>query len=447
MNRTIFAVATAPGRSAVAVVRISGPGAANALTALAGPAPAPRRAVRRRLVGPDGDVIDEALVLWFPSPHSYTGEDVAELQVHGGPAVIERVIGALASLGVRPAEPGEFTRRAFEAGRLDLDQAEAVADLIDAETEAQARQALAQLEGALGQRYAAWRGLLTEALAQLEAAVDFPDEDVPADVGARAAAPVGRLVSEITAAIADSRRGERVRQGYRIALVGAPNAGKSRLFNALLRRDAAIVTASPGTTRDVIEAPLVLGGYKALLADMAGLRDTAEAIEEEGVRRATAWAGDAALRLWVIDGSASDGAWREAERLLARGDILVVNKSDLRAGSDAGAAIQEASCLGLASVACSAATKDGLSALEAALAARVVEDLSGADFPAVTRERHAGLLSEALAHLQRGAEALRAPELAAEDLRLAGRALERITGRIGAEDVLDVVFASFCIGK
>src|SRR5215469_817073 len=306
MRETIFAPATAPGRAAVAVVRISGPSARKALRALAGRTPPPRRASFRRLRAPDGAPLDAALILWFPGPNSYTGEDVAELHLHGGPAVVGEVAQALTALGLRLAEPGEFTRRAFEAGRLDLDQAKAVADLIDAETEAQARQALDQLAGALGRRYATWRGALAEALAYLEAAVDFPDEEPPADVAGRARPAIGRLVADLEAALGDARRGERVREGYRIALVGAPNAGKSQLLNALLAREAAIVTATPGTTRDVIEVPLVLAGYKALVADMAGLRTASEAIEAEGVRRARDWAEAADLRLWVADGAASD---------------------------------------------------------------------------------------------------------------------------------------------
>ena len=447
MTDTIFAPATAAGRAAVAVVRISGPDAGRALRALGGRLPSPRRASFRRLRGADGARLDEALVLWFPAPGSYTGEDVAELQLHGGPAVVGQVTRALSALGLRLAEPGEFTRRAFEAGRLDLDQAEAVADLIDAETEAQARQALEQLEGALGRRYAGWRGALAEALAYLEAAVDFPDEELPTDVASRAAPVIQGLTSELAAALGDASRGERVREGYRIALVGGPNAGKSRLLNALLAREAAIVTPTPGTTRDVIEAPLVLAGYKALVADMAGLRRASEAIEAEGVRRARAWAEGADLRLWVVDASAGDGAWREATGAIAAGDFLVLNKGDLPAGCDAARAAAVAQRAGLATLGLSALTGDGLEALKAKLAERIVADLAGADFPAVTRERHERLLSEALAHLRRAGAALGTPELAAEDLRLAARALERITGRLSADDILDVIFSSFCIGK
>ena len=447
MNDTIFAPATAAGRAALAVVRISGPDAARALRALAGRLPRARRASFRRLCGAEGERLDEALVLWFPAPRSYTGEDVAELQLHGGPAVVGQVTVALGALGLRLAEPGEFTRRAFEAGRLDLDQAEAVADLIDAESQAQATQALDQLAGALGARYAAWRGALAEALAYLEAAVDFPDEEVPADVAARATPAIERLTVELAAALGDARRGERVREGYRIALVGAPNAGKSQLLNALIAREAAIVTPTPGTTRDVIEVPLVLAGYKALVADMAGLRSASEAIEAEGVRRARAWAGDADLRLWVADGAASDGAWREALGAVAAGDLVVLNKSDLPAGCDAARVAAAANDAGLACVSLSALTGEGVATLKAKLAERIVADLAGSDFPAVTRARHGRLLAEALDHLRRAQAGLDTPELAAEDLRLAARALERITGRIGADDILGVIFASFCIGK
>lgn len=447
MRDTIFAPATAAGRAAVAVMRISGPDAGKALRALAGRLPAPRRASFRALRDADGVKLDDGLVLWFPAPASYTGEDVAELQLHGGPAVVGQVTRALIALGLRLAEPGEFTRRAFEAGRLDLDQAEAVADLIDAETQAQARQALDQLAGALGARYATWRRALAEALAYLEAAVDFPDEEVPADVAARARSAIERLAGELAAALGDARRGERVREGYRIALVGAPNAGKSALLNALLAREAAIVTPTPGTTRDVIEAPLVLAGYKAIVADMAGLRHADEAIEAEGVRRARAWAEAADLRLWVVDAAASDGAWREGEAVITTGDLLVLSKADLPAGCDGAQAKGAAERAGLPALRLSAITGEGVGALKAKLGERIVADLAGVDFPAVTRERHARLLDEALDHLQRAGVALATPELAAEDLRLAARALERVTGRIGAEDVLDVIFASFCIGK
>jgi tRNA modification GTPase len=442
MTDTIFAPATAPGRAALAVVRISGPATGDLLAALAGSRPAPRRASLRRLTDSAGAMIDEAVVLWFPGPASYTGEDCAELQLHGGQAVVEAALEALAQRGARLAEPGEFTRRAFQNGRLDLAQAEAVADLVDAETAAQARQALDQLGGGLSRRYDTWRALLVESLAVLEAAVDFPDEDLPEDVAARARPHLADLLAQLNAALADADRGRRVREGFRIALIGAPNAGKSSLLNALTGRDAAIVTATPGTTRDVIEIPLVLAGYKTLLADTAGVRDTVEAIEAEGVRRARAWAEGADLRLWVVDAAASDGHWREAAGLARPGDLLVLNKADLPQGADAAAARDA----GLEALAVSANSPADVAGLRSRLAARVVAALSGAEFPAATRLRHAESLREAADRLAR-ALAQPEPELAAEDVRLAARALERISGRVDPEAVLDKVFASFCIGK
>ncbi|MFZ4604779.1 MAG: tRNA uridine-5-carboxymethylaminomethyl(34) synthesis GTPase MnmE [Caulobacter sp.] len=443
MTDTIFALATAPGRAALAVVRLSGPEAGAALTALAGKLPAPRRASLRKLRDAAGGPIDEALALWLPGPASYTGEDSAELHLHGGQAVVEAVVDALAAVGLRLAEPGEFTRRAFQNGRLDLAQAEAVADLIDAETTAQARQALDQLGGGLSRRYDGWRDLLIESLAVLEAAVDFPDEDLPEDVAARARPPLRTLLGELQAALSDADRGRRVREGFRIALIGAPNAGKSSLLNALAGRDAAIVTATAGTTRDVIEIPLVVAGYKVLLADTAGVRDTAEAIEAEGVRRARAWAEDADLRLWVVDQSASDGDWREAADLARAGDLLVLNKSDLARGGDELAA---SASTDIERLPLSVISEVDVDALRAWLQTRIVSALSGAEFPAATRLRHAESLTEAAERVRR-ALAQAEPELAAEDVRLAARALERVSGRVDPETVLDRVFSSFCIGK
>ena len=445
MRDTIFALATAPGRGAIAVIRLSGPQTAAAVSALAGRLPRAREAGLRKLKDPaTGGVIDEALTLWFPRPRSFTGEDQAELHLHGGPAVVEAVAEALSGLGVRPAEPGEFTRRAFENGRLELSQAEAIADLVDAETAAQRRQAVDQLGGALVRRYESWRAALLDALAWLEAGIDFPDEDLPEAVAERAREPLERLQVDLSAALGDLR-GERVRDGYRIALVGAPNAGKSSLINALLERDAAIVTATAGTTRDVIEAHLDLGGYRVLLADMAGVRDTDDAIEAEGVRRARAWAEAAALRLWVVDGSASAGAWREAVDLIRPDDLLVLSKADRPEGSDARAARSR----GVQAVSTSTTAPGGLEVLRSTLATHVQAALAGADFPATTRLRHRALLSEALDHLQRALAHLGAggAELVAEDVRLAARALERLSGRIDAEAVLDRVFGAFCIGK
>ena len=445
MSDTIFAPATAPGRAALAVVRISGPGAGAALRALAGRLPSPRRATLRTLKGADGAAIDEGLVLWFAAPASYTGEDAAELCLHGGPAVVEAVIEALAALGLRLAEPGEFTRRAFQNGKLDLAQAEAVADLIDAETKAQAGQALAQLGGGLSRRYETWRETLIEALAVLEAAVDFPDEDLPADVASRARPGLEQLLAELDGALMDEARGRRVREGFRVALIGAPNAGKSSLLNALAGRDAAIVTPTPGTTRDVIEVPMVVAGYRVLLADTAGVREAAESIEAEGVRRARAWAADADLRLWVVDGSEGVGAWRHALDLIRPGDFCLINKTDLPGGRDADEAAAEAEAGGLRVL--SLSTPSGVAPLGEALTEAVVGALSASEFPAATHLRHAERLREARHRVLSALANAEEVELAAEDVRLAARALARVTGRIDPEDVLDRVFASFCIGK
>jgi tRNA modification GTPase len=428
-------------------VRLSGEGVDAIVAGMVGDRPAPRRASLRTLSSLAGVKLDDALVLRFPGPDSYTGEDCAELHLHGGRAVVEAVLGDLAARGARPAEPGEFTRRAFQNGKLDLSQAEAVADLVDAETEAQRTQALDQLGGALARKYEAWRTELVEALAFLEAAIDFPDEDLPEAVAQRARPRVERLLDQLEGALADAARGERVRDGWRIAIIGAPNAGKSSLFNALVRREAAIVTDTPGTTRDVIEATLTLDGYRVLLADTAGVRETGDAIEAEGVRRARSWAEGAGLRLWVIDASASDGSWREAQDLVRPGDIAILNKADRPAGADRNPAEAGLSHIGLERLDLSATADGGVDALDARLHAKTVEALAGADFPAVTRERHRLRLDEAHTHLARALSVMGQAELAAEDLRLAARALGRVAGRVDAEDILDVVFASFCIGK
>jgi tRNA modification GTPase len=447
MNDTIYAPATGAGRAAVAVVRVSGPRAADVVRALAGDLPRPRRAALRSL-SRAAVALDDALVLWFEGPASYTGEDAAEFHVHGGRAVVEALLETLAAEGLRLAEPGEFTRRAFENGKLDLTQAEGVADLIDAETEAQRRQALGQLGGALSQRYEAWRGLLVQALAMLEAAVDFPDEELPEDVAARARPGLEALEAEIGLALQDASRGRRVRDGFRIALVGAPNAGKSTLLNALVERDAAIVTSTPGTTRDIIEVPLTLGGYRTLLADTAGLRTTEDAIEAEGVRRAKAWAAKADLRLWVIDAAMFHVKQADEKAVVQPGDWVVVNKIDLVDSFRLAELREQLSNQGLTVIELAARKPGGAEQARAALTSHVVEALSGSEFPAATRIRHSDSLNEARTYLQRALSDVGLEvELAAEDVRLAARALSRITGRIDPEDVLDRVFSSFCIGK
>ncbi|MDB5500009.1 MAG: thdF, partial [Phenylobacterium sp.] len=396
--------------------------------------PAARRASLRRLKDADGQAIDEALVLWLPGPGSYTGEDSAEFHVHGGPAVVGALVGALSAQGLRLAEPGEFTRRAFEHGKLDLAQAEGVADLVDAETEQQRAQALAQLGGRLSGVQARWRDGLIRASAMLEAAVDFPDEEVPADVAKRARPILEILADELEAAAADVARGERVREGFRIALLGAPNAGKSTLLNALAKRDAAIVSALPGTTRDIIEVPMVLGGYKVIIADTAGLRRTEDEIEAEGVRRAEAWAESAGLRVWLVD--AYGDPEPEVPASLRRGDIVLLTKRDLGEGLE-----------GLPGEPFTAKSPNDVAWLQRSLTETVVEALAGAEPPAATRLRHKELLTEAAERLRHALSQDEALELAAEDVRLAARALDRITGRIDPEQVLGRIFSTFCIGK
>jgi len=434
MTDTIFAPATAAGRAAVAVVRLSGPATAQAVRALAGRLPAARRASLRRLRDAEGQAIDQALVLWLPAPGSYTGEDSAEFHIHGGPAVVSALVEALSAVGLRLAEPGEFTRRAFEHGKLDLAQAEGVADLVDAETEAQRRQALAQLGGRLSQVQARWRDGLIRAAALLEAAVDFPEEEVPADVAARARPILEILADELEAAAADVDRGEQIREGFRIALLGAPNAGKSTLLNALAKREAAIVSPTPGTTRDIIEVPMVLGGYKVILADTAGLRRSEDEIEAEGVRRAEAWAERAGLRVWLVDGYGDPHP--EAPASLRKGDIVLLTKRDLGEGLE-----------GLPGEPFTAKSPNDVAWLERSLAETVVEALAGGEPPPATRLRHRALLTEAGQRLRQALAEEQALELAAEDVRLAARALDRITGRIDPDEVLGRIFATFCIGK
>ena len=434
-SHTLFALATPPGRGAIAVIRLSGPETEQVLGRLGAGGLTPRMASLRRL-SHEGRVLDEALVLRFVAPHSYTGEDAAELHLHGGRAVVEAVSDALIRLGVRPAEPGEFTRRAFENGRMDLAQAEAVADLIDAETSAQTQQALGQLGGALSQTYQGFRRDLLKALALVEAEIDFPDEEIPDNL-ARTAGPVlDQLVVDLKRAMSDADRGRRVRDGYRIVLIGETNAGKSSLFNALVSREAAIVTAIPGTTRDVLDAELVINGYAVTLSDTAGLRESDDVVEAEGIRRARARAEAADLRLWVRGPGDPEGA---AAEFVRPDDLLVLTKSDLSDPIEPN---------GQTFVAVSTRTGEGMVDLHDWLASRLERDLAGADFPAVTRERHRRRLAEALISVEAGRRALDiAPEMAGDDLRRAADALARVTGAIGVEDVLGEVFSTFCIGK
>ena len=435
---TIVALSSGAGKAGIAVIRASGPGAAACIRHLAGADVPPRRAALRALRdGPDGAAVDSGLVLWLPGPGSVTGEDVAEFQVHGSPAVVGRLLSVLCALdGVRPAEPGEFTRRAFENGRMDLSEAEGLADLIDAETEAQRIQARRQMAGAFAERCAGWGAQLRRSLAWLEAAIDFPDEALPEDLAAQVRPAVEAVAAGLAGWLAAPDRGRMVREGYRVAIVGAPNVGKSSLLNRIAQRDVAIVAETAGTTRDVIEVRADLAGYAVIFADTAGLRedDSAGDIEREGMARARFQAENADLVLHIVDASAQ--AARPAADVGAGPDrvLTVANKTDL-------APPPPDVPLGV-----SARTGDGIGRLLAEIGGRVTAAMGAAEHPALTRLRHRQCLEDASAALERALAATGA-ELTAEDLRLALRAMDRLIGRTDVEDLLDLIFRDFCIGK
>jgi tRNA modification GTPase len=508
---TIFALSSGRPPAAIAVIRVSGPRAGEALKALAGKMPEPRKAAFARLRDPKTqEPIDEALALWFPAPASETGEDVAELQLHGGRAVIAATLAALGKLeGLRPAEAGEFTRRAFENGKLDLTAVEGLADLVMAETEGQRRQALRQMQGALGARTEAWRERLTRALALIEARIDFSDEaDVPEGLIAPALALARELEGEIAVALADDRRGERLREGLVVAIAGPPNAGKSTLLNRIARREAAIVSPYAGTTRDVIEVHLDLAGWPVTLLDTAGIRESDDPVEREGVRRARDRAVAADLVLWVVDAAGSNdtslsfrgqpeagtrspepsseqaSGFRVRAFNASRNDEaappiwLIRNKIDaispaqrneLETDNIARNELRYSTNEPLKDMVnkrltgssedkftnyelifnLSATTGEGFEQLLPALTRHAEGFLAGAEPALITRERHRRALEDVLAALRRaGKPGLAGREdLLAEELRIAGRALGRLTGRVDVEDILDVIFRDFCIGK
>jgi tRNA modification GTPase len=417
-----------------------------------GRVPEPRRAALCTISDPETNhPLDQALALWFPGPHSETGEDMAELQLHGGRAVVAATLKALGRLpGLRPAEPGEFTRRAFHNGRLDLTQVEGLADLIGAETEAQRRQAFRQLTGGLGDRAETWRRRLIEVLALVEAGIDFSDEgDVPEDLVAPALETAAELRDEIAAALAGAGRSERLRDGLTVAIAGPPNAGKSSLYNRLARRDAAIVSPHPGTTRDVLELHLDLDGYPVTVLDTAGIRQAADPVEQEGVERARARAAAADLVLWIIDASEQlpDASTLKGEG--AESGWLVLNKIDLldshpdRVGSPAfRARFSQVFWT-------SAKTAEGIQDLLDGMARHAAAAFGGNELALITRLRHRYALEQAHAALSRAlVPGLAANEdLFAEELRAASVALGRLLGRVDVEDVLDAIFRDFCIGK
>lgn len=443
---TIFALSSAPGRAGIAVIRISGPRTFVATAALTATLPKPRLAALRTLRDPaTGEMLDRAVVLCLPGPGSFTGEDVAELHLHGSAAVIAGVFAALVRMaGLRPAEAGEFTARAFHNGRLDLAEAEGLGDLIAAETAGQRRQALAQAGGALSQAIEMLRDRLVEVLAQVEAALDFPDEDLPPGLDDAARHALGAVAAEIARLLAGAAAAERVRDGMAVALLGAPNAGKSSLLNALAGSEVAIVSPVPGTTRDVVTVRLEIGGQLVTVSDTAGLRDGGDALEQEGMRRAALAAEAADLRVAVVDLATEHELATDVAVRLRPQDLVFLNKSDL-----AGAQPWRGSLpVGVAALRGAALTGEGVADLVAAIGSAVSAGMTGGPPPLVTRARHVAALREAGGHV---AQALAASgtdgDLLAEDLRLALRALGRITGRVDAETVLDAVFARFCIGK
>lgn len=429
---TIVALSSGAGRAGVAVVRVSGERVQFAIETIAGSLPEARKAVYRALRDPDGAIIDHGLVLFFPAPASFTGEDVVEFHIHGSRAVLSRLLSVLTALpGLRLAEAGEFTRRAFEAGKLDLAAVEGLADLINSETEWQRKQALRQMEGALGQAAGEWRSALIRAMVLLEAEIDFSDEgDVGGPLIADAVAIARGVLGSLRVALGSFATGERVREGFVVVLAGPPNAGKSSLLNALARRDVAIVSPIAGTTRDAIEVRLDLGGIPVVLVDTAGLRESADEIEAEGVRRARLRAANADLVLRLR----SPDSEPERQDTGTTG-IAVATKLDLGGSARPG------------EIGVSAVSGAGLPELIELIASRLGQ-LGQTEPALVTRERQRVAAAEAAAAIERAALLPHEqPELIAEELRLAVRALERLIGKVDVEDVLDSLFSGFCIGK
>ncbi len=426
---TIFALASGQGKAGVAVIRISGPEARCAAERLTGGHLPGRGMCFRTLCGPGGGRLDDALVLTFEAPASFTGETVAELQVHGSRAGVQALLGVLGEIeGLRPAEPGEFTRRALENGKLDLTQVEGLADLIDAETEAQRKQADRVLSGALGRMAEGWRRSLIRATALIEATIDFADEEVPVDVSPEVEVLVSEVQRDLQREIAGVAVTERIRNGFEVAIIGAPNVGKSTLLNALAGRKAAITSEHAGTTRDVIEVHMDLGGLPVTILDTAGMRETEDAVEKVGISVAKDRASQADLRVFLAEDD------EDLPIAVQPGDIRVLPKADRRESAD-----------------------DAVSGLTGAGVDRLISRLTdvlgerAACAGTATRDRHrrdmlradAGL-SAMRAILSKGPDQY---DIAAEELRGAIRALESLVGRIDVETYLDEIFASFCLGK
>lgn len=442
--QTIFATATAPIKSGVAIIRISGERAFFALQSLIGDGKiTPRNAVLRKIKNPNsGEEIDEALVLWFPAPHSFTGENVAELHVHGSRAVVSEILELLGQMpDTRLAEAGEFSRRAYDNGKMDLTEAEGLADLIDAETKAQARQALRQKQGILKDFYDSWRKEMIAMLANIEAYIDFPEEDIPDEVIGKVVGSINNLKASISNHLNDNRRGEKLREGLQAVIFGAPNVGKSSLLNCLAKRDAAIVSDIAGTTRDVVEVHLDLGGYPMILADTAGLRETSEVIEAEGIRRAKDRAEDADIKIALFDAADFPNVDEHTLGLIDSETIVLINKADLSSDIAIPTALAKFSPIKI-----SVKTGEGITLFIEKLEKLTEQYFSYSADPVITRQRHRTLLQETIEHLNHF-DLNEELELASENLRMAAVSLGRITGHINVEEILDDIFSNFCIGK
>ncbi|UTW55476.1 tRNA uridine-5-carboxymethylaminomethyl(34) synthesis GTPase MnmE [Kordiimonas sp. SCSIO 12610] len=450
-QETIFALASGAGTAGVAVVRISGPKSLSVLENITKkPLPKPRYASLRELTDQNGNRLDQALILIFPTPNSFTGEDVVELHLHGGRSVIEGVLTTLGSFeGLRMAEPGEFSRRAFENDKMDLTAVEGLNDLIHAQTLAQRTQALAQMDGGLREIYEGWRSQLLGYLGHLEADIDFPDEDLPEGVAGAVKPNILKFKNEIIQYLDDNRRGQVIRDGFKVVILGEPNVGKSTLLNTLAKSDVAIVSDEEGTTRDTIEIQLDLGGYPVRLIDTAGIRNTDNAVEKEGIRRAFDKANDADLKLVLVRADQWPKIPKTLMGIIDEKTLIIITKSDTVDDSamfHVEQLDQKFTIFSIQSI--SVRNKLGIDELFKNLSSYIADQMDGRDLPSLTRLRHRSALETCIEHLERfednaGFDAV----LAAEDIRMAVRSLGEITGRVDVEDMLDIVFSDFCIGK